>query len=155
MKENQDCVNTSGSYKCVCSEGFEDKDGTCVQTVKPGKQLFRNNFLKKICCINNLEFYLNLRVQLLVNPSVLFLFFMQVWSVSIVYSIGHTLICVFLLKDCYVFKHSVLVLLHFCLTQGCVFKSLKGLALLHELGNFHCHKNEFVLLTSFLYHQLQ
>ncbi|NXS16108.1 CRE2B protein, partial [Mystacornis crossleyi] len=36
-KENQDCVNTSGSYKCVCSEGFEDKDGTCVQTVKPGK----------------------------------------------------------------------------------------------------------------------
>uniref|UniRef100_A0A8D0FRT0 Cysteine rich with EGF like domains 2 n=1 Tax=Strix occidentalis caurina TaxID=311401 RepID=A0A8D0FRT0_STROC len=37
MKENQDCVNTSGSYKCVCSEGFEEKDGTCVQTVKTGK----------------------------------------------------------------------------------------------------------------------
>ncbi|KFO93049.1 Cysteine-rich with EGF-like domain protein 2-A, partial [Buceros rhinoceros silvestris] len=37
LKENQDCVNTSGSYKCVCSKGFEDKDGTCVQTVKPGK----------------------------------------------------------------------------------------------------------------------
>lgn len=44
MKENQDCVNTSGSYKCVCSEGFEDKDGTCVQILKPGKWLFNDRF---------------------------------------------------------------------------------------------------------------
>lgn len=44
MKENQDCVNTSGSYKCVCSEGFEDKDGTCVQTVTTGKWLFNDRF---------------------------------------------------------------------------------------------------------------
>uniref|UniRef100_A0A8B9SBX4 Cysteine rich with EGF like domains 2 n=1 Tax=Apteryx owenii TaxID=8824 RepID=A0A8B9SBX4_APTOW len=39
IRENEDCVNTKGSYKCVCSEGFEEKDGTCVQTVKTGKWL--------------------------------------------------------------------------------------------------------------------
>lgn len=40
----------------------------------------------------------------------------------------------FCLKIVYVFKHSGLVLPHFCLTQGCVFKSLKGLALLHKMS---------------------
>lgn len=36
VRENEDCVNTPGSYKCVCSESFEEKDGICVQTVKAG-----------------------------------------------------------------------------------------------------------------------
>uniref|UniRef100_A0A8D0G6Q5 protein disulfide-isomerase n=1 Tax=Sphenodon punctatus TaxID=8508 RepID=A0A8D0G6Q5_SPHPU len=39
-RENEDCINTSGSYKCVCSENFENKDGTCVQIVKAGEWLF-------------------------------------------------------------------------------------------------------------------
>uniref|UniRef100_A0A8C4KJS4 Cysteine rich with EGF like domains 2 n=1 Tax=Dromaius novaehollandiae TaxID=8790 RepID=A0A8C4KJS4_DRONO len=39
IRENEDCVNTRGSYKCVCSEGFEEKDGTCVQTVKTGEEI--------------------------------------------------------------------------------------------------------------------
>nr|XP_033814163.1 protein disulfide isomerase CRELD2 [Geotrypetes seraphini] len=34
LRENEDCINTPGSYKCACSEGFEDKDGTCVQAIE-------------------------------------------------------------------------------------------------------------------------
>ncbi|XP_006016561.1 cysteine-rich with EGF-like domain protein 2 [Alligator sinensis] len=40
IRENEDCINTSGSYKCICSEGFEEKDGTCVQT-KAGEEEVR------------------------------------------------------------------------------------------------------------------
>ncbi|XP_066580476.1 cysteine-rich with EGF-like domain protein 2 isoform X2 [Amia ocellicauda] len=29
VRENEDCVNTQGSYKCYCSSGFEDKEGVC------------------------------------------------------------------------------------------------------------------------------
>lgn len=36
-RENTDCVNTPGGYKCICSEGFEDKDDICVPSIKAGE----------------------------------------------------------------------------------------------------------------------
>ncbi|XP_010213856.1 PREDICTED: cysteine-rich with EGF-like domain protein 2 [Tinamus guttatus] len=38
-RENEDCFNTKGSYKCVCSKGFEEKDGTCAPVVKTGEEV--------------------------------------------------------------------------------------------------------------------
>lgn len=35
-EENQKCINTHGSYMCICSGGYEEKDGKCVHTVQPG-----------------------------------------------------------------------------------------------------------------------
>ncbi|XP_043569661.1 cysteine-rich with EGF-like domain protein 2-A isoform X5 [Chiloscyllium plagiosum] len=29
--ENEDCINTEGSFKCVCSEGYEEREGICVE----------------------------------------------------------------------------------------------------------------------------
>ncbi|XP_067861016.1 cysteine-rich with EGF-like domain protein 2 isoform X1 [Heptranchias perlo] len=34
-RENEDCVNTEGSFKCVCAEGHEDRDGACVEVKVP------------------------------------------------------------------------------------------------------------------------
>lgn len=36
-KEDQECANTNGSYVCICSSGFEEQDGECVQTPQPGE----------------------------------------------------------------------------------------------------------------------
>lgn len=35
-KDNQECVNSNGSYVCICSHGYEEEDGECVQTQQPG-----------------------------------------------------------------------------------------------------------------------
>ncbi|XP_053111164.1 protein disulfide isomerase CRELD2 isoform X2 [Hemicordylus capensis] len=34
VRENEDCINTPGGYKCVCSDGFQDMEGVCVLAVK-------------------------------------------------------------------------------------------------------------------------
>ncbi|XP_007889169.1 cysteine-rich with EGF-like domain protein 2 isoform X1 [Callorhinchus milii] len=34
-QENEACINTEGSYKCVCAEGYEDRDGLCVEGKVP------------------------------------------------------------------------------------------------------------------------
>ncbi|XP_069765939.1 cysteine-rich with EGF-like domain protein 2-A [Narcine bancroftii] len=35
IRENEDCVNTEGSFKCVCTAGHEDHDGVCVEIKAP------------------------------------------------------------------------------------------------------------------------
>lgn len=53
-EEHQKCINTHGSYMCVCTGGYEEKDGKCVQTVgQPGElyKLSSLNFLYIFKCL--------------------------------------------------------------------------------------------------------
>lgn len=39
-KEHQECVNTKGSYVCICLPGYEEKDDECVQISEPGELVY-------------------------------------------------------------------------------------------------------------------
>ena len=36
LRDNENCYNTPGSFVCVCPDGFEEAEDTCVQTRPAG-----------------------------------------------------------------------------------------------------------------------
>ena len=40
------CINTYGSYKCICEDGFQQNGDQCLQAAAPGKVLLIMIFLK-------------------------------------------------------------------------------------------------------------
>ena len=36
LRDNENCYNTPGSFVCVCPDGFEEAEDTCVQTGPAG-----------------------------------------------------------------------------------------------------------------------
>ena len=36
-EEHQECINNKGSYVCICSKGYEEEDGKCVETPQSGE----------------------------------------------------------------------------------------------------------------------
>lgn len=40
------CINTYGSYKCICEDGFQQNGDQCLQAAAPGKVLLIVIFLK-------------------------------------------------------------------------------------------------------------
>lgn len=36
-EDHQECLNTVGSYRCQCAQGFHEEDGVCVPAATLGK----------------------------------------------------------------------------------------------------------------------
>ena len=36
-EEHQECINNKGSYVCICSKGYQEEDGKCIETPQSGE----------------------------------------------------------------------------------------------------------------------
>ena len=54
-KQHQKCINTKGSYVCICEVGYEEEDGECLQPPQPGESVL--NIISFYCLLQG--FYTN------------------------------------------------------------------------------------------------